>query len=43
LDTAPPGLQAKFSTGIHTGAHCTATPRPVAFIDASFDDVLVNE
>jgi hypothetical protein len=28
---------------LHSVANCTTTPRPVAFMDASFDDVLVNE
>jgi hypothetical protein len=28
---------------VHSVANCTTTPRPVAFMDASFDDVWVNE
>jgi hypothetical protein len=42
-DTAPPGIQVKLLDAIYFVSHCTATPRPVAFVDASFDDVLVNE
>lgn len=42
-DTAPPGQQIKFVTVIPDVVNCTATPRPVAFMDASFDDVMVNE
>jgi hypothetical protein len=41
-DTAPPGLQAKFLTAEHEIPNCTASPRPVAFIEALFDDVMVN-
>jgi hypothetical protein len=41
-DTAPASDSRRF-LGINNGvANCTATPRPVAFIDALFDDVMVN-
>jgi hypothetical protein len=42
-DTAPPGLQFKALDIMHLVPNCTATPRPVAFIEAVVDDVLVNE
>ena len=42
-DTAPPGLQIKFLDAVHEIPNCTASPRPVAFIEALFDDVMVNE
>jgi hypothetical protein len=42
-DTAPPGIQVKLLDAVHFVPNCTATPRPVAFIEALFDDVLVNE
>lgn len=42
-DTAPPGIQVKFLDALHIVPNCTATPRPVAFIEALFDDVMVNE
>jgi hypothetical protein len=42
-DTSPPGSDSKKWLTITNGvANCTATPRPVAFIDALFDDVMVN-
>ena len=41
-DTAPAGARVKRWTSISV-ANCTATPRPVAFIEALFDDVMVNE
>jgi hypothetical protein len=42
-DIDPPGIQAKDLGALHLVPNCTATPRPVAFIDALFDDVMVNE
>jgi hypothetical protein len=42
-DIAPPGRQRKGLRIGYEAANCTATPRPVAFIEAFFDDVLVNE
>ena len=42
-DSAPPGIQVKLLDALHLVPNCTATPRPVAFIEALFDDVLVNE
>jgi hypothetical protein len=42
-DTAPPGIQAKLLDAIHLLPNCTAAPRPMAVIEAWFDDVMVNE
>jgi hypothetical protein len=42
-DTAPAGLQIKILEAVHDIPNCTTTPRPVAFINALFDDVMVNE
>jgi hypothetical protein len=42
-DTAPPGRPRQGVMIGYEAANCTATPRPVAFIEAVFDDVLVNE
>jgi hypothetical protein len=42
-DTASPGIQAKLLDAIHLIPNCTATPRPMGFIEALFDDALVNE
>jgi hypothetical protein len=42
-DSAPPGIQVKMLDAVHHVPNCTATPRPVAFIEALFDDVMVNE
>jgi hypothetical protein len=42
-DSAPPGIQVKLLDALHLVPNCTATPRPVAFIEALFDDVMVNE
>lgn len=42
-DTTPPGASEK---GLVAGSffpNCTAVPRPVGFIDATFDNVFVNE
>jgi hypothetical protein len=42
-DGAPPGLQAKV-LAVNLGVpNRTATPQPVVFIDASIDELLVNE
>jgi hypothetical protein len=38
-----PGIPVKLLNAIQFVPHCTATPRPMAFIDALFDDVMVNE
>jgi hypothetical protein len=45
-DTAPPGRQRKGLRIGYEAANCTATPatpRPVAIIEAFFDDVFVNQ
>jgi len=42
-DSAPPGIQVKLLDALLHVPNCTATPRPVAFIEALFDDVMVNE
>jgi len=42
-DTAPPGRLRKGLRIGYGAANCLATLRPVAFIEAFFDDVLVNE
>jgi hypothetical protein len=42
-DTTPPGIQVKLLDAIHFVPNCTTTPRPMAFIDALFDDVMVNK
>lgn len=42
-DSAAPGIQIKYLNAIHLVPNCTATPRPAAFIEAFFDDVMVNE
>jgi len=42
-DSAPPGIQIKWLDALHHVPNCTATPRPMAFIEALFDDVMVNE
>ncbi len=42
-DSAAPGIQVKYLNAWHLVPHCTAKPRPAAFIEASFDDVMVNE
>jgi hypothetical protein len=42
-DSAPPGDQFKRLSVVHFVPNCTATPRPVAFIEAFFDDMMVNE
>jgi hypothetical protein len=41
-DTAPASNSRKTLALSQVVANCTATPRPVAFMDASFDDVMVN-
>ena len=42
-DSGPPGDQVKLLVALNLVSNCTATPRPVAFIEALFDDVMVNE
>jgi hypothetical protein len=42
-DTDPPASAAKWLDAMHIVPNCTATPRPMAFIEAWFDDVMVNE
>ncbi len=42
-DSAAPGIQVKYLNAWHLVPNCTATPRPAAFIEALFDDVMVNE
>jgi hypothetical protein len=42
-DIVAPGIPVKLLHAIHFVPHCTATPRPMAYIDAWFDDVMVNE
>jgi hypothetical protein len=41
-DTAPPGIAVKLLDAMLFVPKCTAMPRPMAFIDAWFDDVMVN-
>ena len=41
-DTAPPGIAVKLLDAMLFVPKCTAMPRPMAFIDARFDDVMVN-
>jgi hypothetical protein len=42
-DTAPPSIAVKLLDTMLFVPRCTATPRPMAFIEAWFDDVMVNE
>jgi hypothetical protein len=42
-DTAPPSITVKMLDAILFVPRCTSTPRPMAFIEAWFDDVMVNE
>jgi hypothetical protein len=42
-DTHPPSIPVKMLDAILDVPRCTATPRPMAFIEAWFDDVMVNE
>jgi hypothetical protein len=42
-DTAQPSAAVKPLVIANEVANCTAKPRPVAFIDTLFDDVMVNE
>ncbi len=42
-DTAPPSIAVKMLDAILFVPWCTAAPRPMAFIEAWFDDVMVNE
>jgi len=42
-DSGPPGDQVKLLVAENLVPNCTATPRPVAFIEALFDEVMVNE
>jgi hypothetical protein len=42
-DIVPPGIPSKLLNAMQFVPDCTATPRPMAFIDAWFDDVMVNE
>lgn len=42
-DTSPPGASSKALQVAPFVANCTVEPRPVAYIKASFDNVLVNE
>jgi hypothetical protein len=42
-DTDPPGIPVKLLDALHFVPNCTAAPRPVAFIEAWFDDVWANE
>jgi hypothetical protein len=42
-DTDPPGTPVKLLNAMQLVPDCTATPRPMAFIEAWFDDVMVNE
>ena len=42
-DTAPPSRQRKGLRITYEAAPCTPPSQPVAFIEASFDDVFVNE
>jgi len=42
-DTAPPGSAVKLLDARHLVPHWIATPRPMAFIDPWFDDVMGNK
>jgi hypothetical protein len=42
-DVVAPATAAKVLNAMQFVPDCTATPRPVAFIEALFDDVMVNE
>lgn len=42
-DAAPPGGNSKFLDVVNAAANCTTDPLPVAFMEAFFDDVFVNE
>jgi len=42
-DAAPPAVQVKTLGADHFIANCTVFPRPVAMIDALFDNVFVNQ
>jgi hypothetical protein len=42
-DTAPPGIAVKLLNALMFVPNCTPMPRPMAFIETSFDDVMVNE
>ena len=42
-DSAPPAIPAKSLDALHFVPNCQTTPRPMAFIEAWFDDVMVNE
>ena len=41
-DAAPPASAAKWLAAMPLVPNCTATPRPMAFIDAWVDDIMVN-
>jgi hypothetical protein len=42
-DMNPPGIPVKLLNTMLFVPSCAATPRPMAFMDALFDDVMVNE
>jgi hypothetical protein len=42
-EVVAPGSPAKVLNAMQFVPGCTATPRPMAFMDARFDDVMVNE
>jgi hypothetical protein len=42
-DAAPPSIAVKLLDAMLFVPSCTAMPRPMAFMDALFDDVMVNE
>ena len=42
-DTDPPASAATWVDARHVVPNWTATPRPMAFIEAWFDDMMVNE
>jgi hypothetical protein len=42
-EIVPAGNPSKLLTAMQFVPDCTATPRPMAFIEAWFDDVMVNE
>jgi hypothetical protein len=42
-DADPPGTPVKLLNAMQFVPACTATPRPMAYMDALFDDVMVNE
>ena len=42
-DIVPPSIPSQLLTAMQFVPDCTAATRPMAYIDALFDDVMVNE